>query len=692
MSFECECHLFNNSGHSNNSSNNENEANPFQLDLNVSPQPPSGFRGVVRDNLNGVKNNYNDVQNQMEEESINENPFQFNLYVSAQSPSNFPENIQGNLNGVNNNNNDVQNQMKEESINELTNENQEQNDLNNSIYSELDLFKNNPKFNAPEKKEINLENISETDNIDPFVEDAPKSYDDFVQEIKMMLKNLKNNISEDNEYLICNINDELLIQNAKLNDSSLFLDFDNTNNNKKKDNNEDIKTSEDKKDDYFENFYEEKKQSSKEMNELFELNCENNSFQQMEKSINCKIKGKSNCIFKTQIMQKSGEEIISMEKNENSLHLSLDKKSNKKEQKAKNDNKSEKKKRNIFFKIQNIESSNKNESEDYTKKNFDKGNNSCLIGCKNKKEAQCSQISKNTSSQTNITTSKESISINILNFSKNNISAPSSENSLSNINLNNMTFSGFSHQNNNNVNNSYELNRTVDNNLCNKKRNREKDKIIDMKNNSCENINIKSININNSKYFLENSIIYNRINNTIIPKSKNNLNNSEIPKIENLENKNDNKTLDETIIKSKTERILKEINRNKKGKRIRRIYDNAKKSFRRFKKYLLNPLKKKEISNLDADFRKKFFEKPIKSYSHTFMHEFFSKDCIVKLYKEYLFDKYNENNLKENNEKLEENKKDEKNENDPYKLCRNNLHIIYIDKYNVNDLDFKKHG
>ena len=43
------------------------------------------------------------------------------------------------------------------------------------------------------KKEINLENISETDNIDPFVEDAPKSYDDFVQEIKMMLKNLKNN-------------------------------------------------------------------------------------------------------------------------------------------------------------------------------------------------------------------------------------------------------------------------------------------------------------------------------------------------------------------------------------------------------------------------------------------------------------------------------------------------------------------
>ena len=66
--------------------------------------------------------------------------------------SNFPENIQGNLNGVNNNNNDVQNQMKEESINKLTNENQEQNDLNNSIYSELDLFKNNPKFNAPEKK------------------------------------------------------------------------------------------------------------------------------------------------------------------------------------------------------------------------------------------------------------------------------------------------------------------------------------------------------------------------------------------------------------------------------------------------------------------------------------------------------------------------------------------------------------
>ena len=638
MSFECERHLFNNSGYSNNSSNNENEANPFQLDLNVSPQPPSGFQEIIQDNLNGVNNNYNDVQNQMKEESINENPFQFNPYVSAQSPSNFPENIQGNLNGVNNNNNDVQNLMKEESINKLNNENQEQNDLNNSIYSELDLFKNNPKFNAPEKKEINLENISETDNIDPFVEDTPKSYDDFVQEIKMMLKNLKNNISEDNEYLICNINDELLIQNAKLNDSSLFLDFDNTNNNKKKDNNEDIKTSEDKKDNYLENFYEEKKQSSKEMNELFELNCENNSFQQREKSINCKIKGNSNCIFKTQIIQNSGEKIKSMEKNENSLHLSLDKKSNKKEQKTKNDNKSEKNKGNIFFQTQKIESSNKNKSEDYTKKIFDKENNSCLIGCKNKKETQCSQISKNTSSQTNISTSKESVSINILNFSKNNISAPSSENSLSNINFNNITFSGFSHENNNYVNNSYELNRTFDNNLCNKKRKRKKEeKIIDMKNNSCENIS----------------------------------------KIKNPENNNNKKTLDKQTndMEKKRDKIKQEI--YKYDKNLRRLYNIVRSLFREFKQYLFDRGKKPDLGE---EFNNIYFTNDISSYSHPFMEDFFSKDCIVELYKEFLEDPNNKNYIKENND------------DDSHKICRNNLHKMYSKKYSVNDLDFKKYS
>ena len=81
------------------------------------------------------------------------------------------------------------------------------------------------------------------------------------------------------------------------------------------------------------------------------------------------------------------------------------------------------------------------------------------------------QITKNTSSQTNI-----SVSINKLNFSKSIISAPSLDNSFSNINLNNMSFSGFSFENNN-FKNIQLLKRHVDDNLCNKKRKREDEKI-----------------------------------------------------------------------------------------------------------------------------------------------------------------------------------------------------------------------
>ena len=583
----CQCHLFNNCSFCNNSSNNENELESFYSVFNVSPQPLLSFPEYFQDHLNGANNYDNDGQIEMEEVNIS----------------------------------------------------QIQNFSNNSFDHELDLFfKNIPELNDHEKKEINFENISETDNIVPLVEDTPKNYDNFVQEMKMTLKKLKDNKPEDNEYLICNINDELLSQNASLKDSSLFLDFDNTNNKKKKDNNEDIKTSQYKKDNYLKNFYEEKKPPSKDMNESLKLNCENASFPQREKNINYQIKGKSNCIFKTQIMQKSGEKIILMEKNENSLHLSLDKKSNKKEQKAKNDNKSEKNKGNIFLKIQNIESSNKNESEDYTKKIFDKENNSCLIGCKNKKETQCSQISKNTSSQTNISTSKESVSINILNFSKNNISTPLSENSLSNINFNNNTFSGFSHENNNYVSNIYELNRIFDNNLCNKKRKREKEeKIIDMKNNSCENIS----------------------------------------KTKNSENNNNKKTFDEQTndMEKKRDKIKQEI--YKYDNNLRRLYNIVKFIFGKFRKYLFD---KNKIPDLGEEFNNKYFKDNISSYPHSFMKGFFSEDIIVELYKEFLADPDNKNYLKE------------KYVDDTYKICINNFHKLYSKKYSVNDLDFEKNS
>ena len=258
-------------------------------------------------------------------------------------------------------------------------------------------------------------------------------------------------------------------------------------------------------------FYEEKQLSSEDNIDILELNYENNSFRQRETkniklgeniSINSEIKKISNHIFKTEIIQKSVEYKMPIEKNKNLFSLSVRKKSNPIEQKYKIPDKKMYPILCFLYATPNV--------------NFVEENNSYLFDLKEIKKLKSLQITKNTSSQTNISTSKESVSTNKLNFSKSIISAPSLDNSFSNINLNNMSFSGFSFENNN-FKNIQLLKRHVDDNLCNKKRKREDEKIkvkkknkiknefndepqlnLDMKNNNYENINVKINNINNS--------------------------------------------------------------------------------------------------------------------------------------------------------------------------------------------------
>ena len=159
------------------------------------------------------------------------------------------------------------------------------------------------------------------------MEDVPKDYKSFLKGIKEKLKKElkgKDETPDDNEYLLCHNNDELLIKNANLNDSSLFFDFntDIQNQNQPKDNNEDIKAQEEKN----ENFL----KPSENIINILELNSENNSFRKREAkyikpggntSIKSEIKKISYPIFKTQIIHKSDENKESMRKNKNSSEL-----------------------------------------------------------------------------------------------------------------------------------------------------------------------------------------------------------------------------------------------------------------------------------------------------------------------------------------------------------------------------------
>ena len=96
-----------------------------------------------------------------------------------------------------------------------------------------------------------------------------------------------------------------------------------------------------------------------------------------------------------------------------------------------------------------------------------------------------------------------------------------------------------------------------------------------------------------------------------------------------------------------------------------------------FQNYLFDRGKKPDLGE---EFNVIYSTKNISSYPHPFMEDFFSKDCIVELYKEFLEDPNNKNYIKE------------KNDDDSHKICRNNLHKMYSKKYSVNDLDFEKNS
>ena len=208
-----------------------------------------------------------------------------------------------------------------------------------------------------------------------------------------------------------------------------------------------------------------------------------------------------------------------------------------------------------------------------------------------------------------------------------------------------------------------------------KKRKRKKENDLSqlyfyMNNNSYGNINNKIINSNNNKAYSDNSINYNKINKTFLIEPKNNF---KIAKLENHENKNINKTFLNIFnnTKRKTERIMEEIHKYNKDKK--RMHDIVRSIFREFQDYLID---KKKENNLEGNFWNQYLDKKIKSYSHHLMENFFSEDnSVCELYMEFLGDTIIKN---------------EKKDDYPYKICRDNFHKIYSEKYHVNDLEFKK--
>jgi len=670
--------------------------------------------------------------NNLEHGENKDEPFQTISDVSLQLlPSSF-ENIQNNINGVKNNYNEVQVHMQEENIDESSNCNKAQNDK---------LEVNSPRNDDqepinPEIKEENPEITGETKEIVGSLGDVPIDYQVFLKDIKMLMET-KYESSDDNEFLICNNNGELLIQNANINDSSLFLDFntDAQKNNQKKENNinEDIKIRDEKNDNYFKSFYEENKRFSENIIDLLELNCENNSFYKRETSnmmpaknisINYEIKKDSNCIFKTQIIQDSDKNKESKRKNKNSLHLSPNKKSNPKNQKTINNNESKKKMGNIFFDTKKFNTLNKKESEDLPKENPHKRNYSCLIGLNDIKESQNLQISKNTSFLTNLSTSKGSGSINKSNISNSFISAPPLDNSLSNINLNNKSFSAFSPENNN-VNIIEKLNKTAGDNFCNKKRKRREGKKIkvkmkktpknefndesqlnsDMKNNYCENINDKLNNINNS---IDNPTNNNSKNNKTTIKPKNNSNSPEKSETENAESKDTNKTSEELTenYTKKKQKILDVIGEDNIKKRKnndnkeneRRIYEFIRSLYREYRKYLLDK-KGDKIRELSNDIYNDYLYNEIKYIKNDQMQKFFSDNLIYNLYEEFLADKDYDKNLEEKYQNFINSKDDPKKKantilgiklkkDNSFQKCRKNIHKIYNKEYK-NELELE---
>ena len=409
------------------------------------------------------------------------------------------------------------------------NDNESKNDLGNSSYIQLNL---GDTIHLNDLVDINnemLDKISETNRIDG----APTNYSDFKHDIEKESQNLP--LNHDYDFRDYNINDEFLSQNGNLNDSSLFQDsifniLQNDNNKNKIIENEPSPLLD---------------QYSKNCDNFLEI-FGNNSFKEENNK-----KHRENTFVNTEAKE--------------CFNGNFNNKSNQQKEKIINGcSKSEKK-------IEN------NSNEVYKKEIFEEKNNHNSIEHKDKKEQKIPQISKNNFSQTNFPTPKEIVNFPTPNPSKKSPFSQPTENAISNVNLINMNFSGFSREDNN-INNQLEQNISPNKLIC-KKRKREKD-------NKRKN------------------------------EAKNNLNDLE-------------KTNIYSFNKKRTT-VMREINKNKnENKQLKKLHDPSRGVIREFRRYL-----KSRYNKENNDILSKVLG--ITNYKNDKLEKLFSDDDAFHLYEEFL--------------------------------------------------------
>lgn len=567
-------------------------------------------------------NNYNCCCNKLDKNEDKDEPFKNVLNINLQQLYNSSKNIQeNNINGINNNNEIT---MKEENDIKSSEENQTKNDRSNIFSSILDS--NGHSFFEP------------TIKVD-YVAEVPNLYDDNIVELLSEISSISDETSESNIFYYTPYEQSItgIDLNKEPNDDDI--------------NNIDIQPFNEKKERQFVECSEKNiKKPSEDISKFFDISYY--GFKLQEKQNYDKIDG-------------------STEKKENFIyHLEDD------SAPLKTNSIEPKKKINNCYGSNNDIKSEKRESEGYINKNCDIISSISVF-----QKSSGSENFNHSFSLSNNSNSKESSSLNnILDYSKNNILNPLSENNSQylNVNFDDVSFISLSCENNN-LNNLIDQNRTVDY-LSNKKRKREK--IFD--------IEKKKYKIKNSKTSLDISINRNKINNTFIIKPKNIFNILKNSKLEIIKNKNIDKTFDKKsdenkkknrISKGKTERIMKEVYKNTK-----RLYENVRSLFREFQNYLLT---NKEKFFLNNEILAQFIDKKFSSYPHKLMEKFFSKDRICGLYEQFLADTNFHISYLEKNVKLKNKIMNEEKEGDySYKKCRKNFHKIFNGNYNLNDLKF----
>ena len=164
----------------------------------------------------------------------------------------------------------------------------------------------------------------------------------------------------------------------------------------------------------------------------------------------------------------------------------------------------------------------------------------------------------------------------------------------------------------------------------------------------------------------------------------------------NFPKKSNKKPKKQTVIEMKRDRVRKEIEARMKNPKSNG--DLEKRIHREFRKYLKENEKNNNISSVSNNILKEYYKKDIKSmnivingkkinsYSFTFSEMVFKKEGVSEIYEEFLED------IKFHDEYIIKIKQYQKNTkfNIDFELYRKNIHKIYCDKYQINDLYFPK--